>query len=133
LLPPNNTYTGRSDAPRFFFSGDDMPKFSDVCCSPECTNPQMHRGWCIEHYPRCSEPGCNVFVHSRGMCNRHYLKWYASGNREEERSPIAPKKKFKPTKCRVDGCDDNTLARGLCTKHYRRLLRGALDAREIAE
>jgi len=53
------------------------------------------------------------------MCSKHYLDWYANGEREEK----PPKKISRAKKCSVRGCRQNAIARGYCTMHYKRVQR----------
>lgn len=61
----------------------------------------------------CTIDGCQNAAKTRGWCNKHYLRWWATGSTElkvRERTPP----------CSVDGCESVTEARGWCAKHYTR-------------
>ncbi len=59
---------------------------------------------------------CGDGVHARGLCGKHYQRWYVHG---------APRCLQRPTltgtKCYLPGCDGLHYGRGLCEAHYRRL------------
>lgn len=61
----------------------------------------------------CAVLGCNwvVLVQSRGLCNRHYLKWQRHGDAEYQ----APRRV-----CSVVGCERSGGRSGLCKAHYQR-------------
>lgn len=59
----------------------------------------------------CSIDGCNSFVISHGLCNKHYKRWKIYGDPTYKRSRSV---------CRVEGCDRYCKGHGLCERHLRR-------------
>lgn len=65
----------------------------------------------------CKVDGCIIHASKRGMCNKHYLRWWKHGDPNHEPPNI--------TACRVDGCTKATRSRSidLCEMHYCRIRR----------
>lgn len=76
----------------------------------------------------CTE--CNERRYSRGLCRRHYQRWYA---RKFGNPDIARPDADDPPRLQVDNrgrqceyCQEPALSRGLCRRHYKRLWRRGL-------
>lgn len=70
----------------------------------------------------CSVEGCERTVHSRGWCQKHYLKWRKYGDptaglERDERNRNAGQE------CRIGDCENPAISRGWCQKHYNRFLK----------
>jgi len=65
----------------------------------------MSRPRLVEH---CIEDGCGGKVVSRGLCGKHYLKWYRAQRGQ----------------CVRAECPNNVHAKGLCHYHYKLLANG---------
>ena len=57
----------------------------------------------------CTSEGCSRSPKSRGLCHKHYMRWWKSQQTVE---------------CKVDGCVKKLYARGLCGMHYQRVRAG---------
>ena len=66
----------------------------------------------------CSVSGCWHNPHARGMCARHYRRWWRHRDPTAVQTP-GPKTKPK-VPCGVPGCDRDHHARGMCMTHYSR-------------
>jgi len=77
---------------------------------------------------------CNRFVHGRGLCSFHWMKFDRHGvllkyGTKSRRDPIkiTVKKKIEQNICRIrindEGCDGKTHAHGLCRMHYQKFKR----------
>lgn len=63
----------------------------------------------------CISDGCESPARTRGMCGKHYARFYRATRTQA---------------CSVGECDRKAYAKGLCSPHYQRLLKyGAPDAR----
>lgn len=60
----------------------------------------------------CTVEGCEQPVVGRGLCRKHYQRWYTRGSVEDR-----PRERKR---CSVDGCDEFVVGRGLCRRHYGR-------------
>lgn len=58
---------------------------------------------------KCSVEGCESFVHSKGMCSKHYY---------HQRRYGSPFPKDYPTACSMPECSLPYHGKGLCKKHY---------------
>jgi hypothetical protein len=58
----------------------------------------------------CRIPGCDLKVHGRGFCDKHYNK-------------IVRKILKLGTVCSIDGCSNTQRNRTLCNSHYLRFIR----------
>jgi hypothetical protein len=67
--------------------------------------------------PTCSLDGCSQPVIARGMCRRHYARWYKTG----DPGPVGLKRLPDHAPCSVDGCDKPNCANGLCEMHRWRM------------
>jgi hypothetical protein len=65
--------------------------------------------------PTCSVEGCPRPVKGRGLCNKHYKRWWRYGDVELRRVPHVNRKP-----CSIEGCIRLSEARGLCPVHYAR-------------
>lgn len=63
----------------------------------------------------CSVDGCNGKVSCRGMCNRHYQRWYRAGGSE---LAAIQKAKNAAAICMVGGCAEHAGSSGMCRRHY---------------
>lgn len=75
----------------------------------------------------CEVDGCGNTALKRCMCNRHYLRWYKTG---DPNGGGTSKIKFDPdVKCMADGCGEVAKINGLCKRHYSKRYRlGSTDA-----
>lgn len=66
----------------------------------------------------CSVSDCGKPTVGRGLCRRHYVRWWRTG-------VVGPAESIarKRAMCAVPDCDRSAEARGLCKTHYGRLLR----------
>lgn len=65
----------------------------------------------------CSIDGCGGKVEARGLCRKHYGRWYRHGDAlavdhrtSEHRVRVAG--------CSIENCGNDHYAKGLCNKHY---------------
>lgn len=58
----------------------------------------------------CTIEGCDRLTHSRGWCQKHYLRWYKRGTTDL----------WQPSVCAVESCDKKAQAKGWCPAHYMR-------------
>lgn len=66
----------------------------------------------------CSVNGCDsVGKVTRGMCNKHYLRFKRYGDVNFVKMHKTP----KGTKCKVEGCESLAVRKLMCTKHMRRV------------
>ena len=63
----------------------------------------------------CSVVDCPRPVKGRGLCDKHWKRWWRHGTTELTRVPGAKRKR-----CSVEGCERVADARGLCPSHYYR-------------
>lgn len=69
---------------------------------------------------KCAIPGCDVVGRrTRGLCEKHYLRWRRNGDPHVSR--IDREWGGKP--CSVDGCERPTKARRMCERHYSEWMR----------
>lgn len=69
----------------------------------------------------CRIDGCDHPRKTRGLCNKHYLRWWAKGTTDD------PPPYVRAT-CSIEGCEDHVSGRGYCNKHYQRLKhRGSVE------
>jgi len=76
----------------------------------------------------CSQPGCERFSYSRGLCRNHYQRLLyierKMGKKLSSTDPLPPPKVRKPAEkgiCSQPGCERLSIARELCSKHYNQL------------
>ena len=62
----------------------------------------------------CIEDNCENPVKARGLCNKHYQRWYIGASERPE----------YPKVCIVEVCDRPYLAKGYCGAHYTRMRLG---------
>ena len=91
----------------------------------------------------CSQPDCESYAVSRGMCSKHYQRWLRHRDPNVVLTSTGhPKPELNPKlQCQVVGCSSRAERRGWCAKHYKRFLRhgsteitgkpGRTSAREI--
>jgi hypothetical protein len=60
----------------------------------------------------CTELDCTAAVVGRGLCRKHYMRWWRVNGGQLHRP--------KPDACTVDGCDSPVATRTWCSKHYAR-------------
>lgn len=65
----------------------------------------------------CTVDDCGKPSVGRGMCRRHYGRWWRHGDPTIVKPKVGPK---KYDGCAVEGCGGPHLAKGFCKKHYRR-------------
>lgn len=65
----------------------------------------------------CSVDGCEEQHYGRGMCGKHYQRWWKHGD------PLGKAPKRVRPQCSIDGCDSPNDSQGLCRVHYGRLKR----------
>ena len=113
-------------------------KRQPTCTHPGCDFEYHSNGYCALHWSRwrvggdmdaprverrrrgappvpCSVSGCVRGSDSRGMCSKHYLKWYA---------------KSRKVFCSVPSCGGRLHAKGLCQSHYSIELSFGITAQE---
>ena len=69
----------------------------------------------------CLAPGCESNRRTRGLCEKHYQRFRASG--EIANYPTLTKSEKRVNKnyaCSVEGCEKLRVGRGYCKKHYTR-------------
>src|SRR5215469_6556656 len=57
----------------------------------------------------CLRDGCGRALHSKGLCQRHYLQQWKAGKYNKVRLPIL---------CFVQGCTEMETRAGMCRPHY---------------
>lgn len=62
---------------------------------------------------KCSVEGCDRQARAKGMCRKHYMSFYRTGD------PISKKPKYSDEDiCSVNGCNKKTVVKGMCRSHY---------------
>ena len=61
----------------------------------------------------CSVDGCDRPCYARGMCLKHYKRWWRHGDTGDHLK--------KRGRCSVPGCSNPHVAKGFCRKHYSRM------------
>lgn len=64
----------------------------------------------------CSVDDCSLASKGRGMCSKHYQRWWKYGDPAETMRP-------RGRVCSIDGCSGRHQAQGFCATHYGRLWR----------
>ncbi|KAF1772998.1 hypothetical protein GQ600_8603 [Phytophthora cactorum] len=103
-----------------------------LCCEEGCKSPARALGRCKRHggSKRCSSPGCDKSVQTRGLCIRHVAHVAKIADvRELHRAmtnagctAILCRKHGGGIKCCIAGCDKWAQRKGMCTKHVKELL-----------
>jgi 5-methylcytosine-specific restriction endonuclease McrA len=65
----------------------------------------------------CSIEGCNTRAHSRGWCNRHYLRWHSHGDPTFTKLPVE-RQDHAGKVCAVADCGRQRRKRDWCANHY---------------
>lgn len=68
----------------------------------------------------CKVEGCGDSAKAHGWCNRHYQRWWRTGDPGTADLP----RRGLITICSADGCDRDQRTKGWCDMHYRRWKRG---------
>lgn len=111
-----------------------------ICATDDCSRPVRAVGLCGTCYarfrrrsgPPCSVSGCGAATQSRGLCNRHYLRWLHGGLRVDA-SLVYPQP--PGDLCTIEGCERRRKARAMCSMHLSRFYRvgepGEPDVRKV--
>lgn len=78
----------------------------------------------------CSVEECGRPSSKRGMCDKHYHRWWRlqpPGKLRDERL----RRYINGSACSVETCDEPILARGMCNKHYKRWWNGQNPGRAL--
>jgi hypothetical protein len=78
-----------------------------------CYNMGMARG------DACTVPGCDGIQKTRGWCQAHYMRWWATGVVGTADVVRRPKGRV----CSLDGCRRPHSGRGFCDPHLRRFVK----------
>lgn len=78
----------------------------------------------------CSIDGCENRVEARGLCRKHYGRWYRHGDAEVGDHRTS---EFRPKGiCSIEGCGKEHYAKDLCFNHYAKARRPGKATYECA-